>query len=381
MIQLLQPLVGSDELRRISQVFESNWLGKGDVVKQFETEFARHINAESERIVSTTCATEALFFAPELFDIKPGDEVIAPTISFIAVGNAIVSKKAQLVLCDVDRHTLNVTAEHLESKLTKRTRAVILTHYGGLPCDMDPILELCGSRGIAVVEDSACAIKSYYKGKACGTIGDMGIWSFDYGKVITAGDGGMVYFKSKGHVGIAKEQWYLGLSEHDKSGIDRASAGKANWWEIEIERPGRRAIMNNIAAAIGLAQLDKVDQFIARRKAIDERYREELSASSWITLPPIPPKQSESCHYFFWIQVEQRDELALFLREHGIYSTFRYWPLHKVRYFNHKVRGFTNADYASRHTLNIPLHHGLSDDDVTQVIELIKQFGTRTKRV
>src|SRR5262245_22688309 len=179
-IQLLQPLVGSDELRRISQVFESKWLGKGEVVKEFETEFARHMNAESEHIVSTTCATEALFLAPELFHVEPGDEVIASTISFIAVGNAVVSRKAQLVLCDVDRHTLNVTADHIESKLTKKTKAVILTHYGGLPCEMDPIVDLCRSRRIAIIEDSACATKSYYKGKACGTIGDMGIWSFDY---------------------------------------------------------------------------------------------------------------------------------------------------------------------------------------------------------
>lgn len=374
---MLQPVVGADELQHVQKVFASNWLGKGQTVKEFETEFARHLNAEPGRFTSTTCGTEAIFLAAELFDFQKGDEIIVPSISFIAVGSAVVTKQAQLVLCDVDRQTLNVTAEHLASKITKKTKAVILTHYGGAPCDMDPILDLCQSKNIRIIEDSACALKSRYKGKACGTMGDMGIWSFEAGKIITTGDGGMVCLKSEEHVRIAKEQWYLGLPGSEKSGMDRANAGNANWWEIQIERPGRRAIMNNISAAIGLAQLDKIDRFIARRKAIDERYREELSACSWISLPPVPPKDSESCHYFFWIQLERRNELALFLREHGVYSTFRYWPLHKVRYFGQTASGFPNAEYASLHTLNVPLHHGLSDNDVAKVINLIKQFGKR----
>ena len=187
----------------------------------------------------------------------------------------------------------------------------------------------------------------------------------------------MVYLKSEEHVRMAREHWYLGLPGSEKSGMNKATSGNTNWWEIQIERPGRRAIMNNIAAAIGLVQLDKIDQFIARRKGIHERYREELSACSWITLPPVPPKHSESCHYFFWIQVERRDDLALFLRQNGVYSTFRYWPLHKVRYFKQSARGLSNAEYASQHTLNVPLHHGLSDNDVGKVIDLIKQFGKR----
>lgn len=376
-IQVLQPVIGQDELQRITEVFESKWLGKGRVVKDFENEFARHLNEDSRQFLSTTCGTEAIFLAAELFEYQKGDEIIAPSISFIAVGSSVVAKQAQLVLCDVDRRTLNVTADHLEPKITKKTKAVIVTHYGGVPCDMDPILDLCRARNIRVIEDSACATKSRYKGKACGTLGDMGLWSFEAGKIITTGDGGMVYLKSEDHVRIAKEHSYLGLPGNEKSGMDRATAGNANWWEIQIERPGRRAIMNNIAAAIGLAQLQHIDRFIARRKSIDERYRKELAACSWVTLSPIPPKDRESSYYFFWIQVERRDELARFLREREVYSTFRYWPLHKVRYFQQAAEGFPNAEYASRHTLNLPLHHGLSDDDVAKVIDVVKQFGAK----
>jgi aminotransferase len=187
----------------------------------------------------------------------------------------------------------------------------------------------------------------------------------------------MLYFKSQDHIRIAKEYLYLGIAGSEKSGTDRAVSGNSSWWEVQIERPGRRAIMNNVAAAIGLAQLQHIRDFVTRRKTIDHRYRSELASCPGITLPPLASAETESSYYFFWIQLERRDELAWYLREHGVYSTFRYWPLHKVRYFQQSAEGLLNAEYASRHTLNLPLHHGLSDDDVTKVIELVKRFGDK----
>ena len=374
MIQVLQPVVGHEELDRIRNVFESRWLGKGESVKEFEEHFAKHLNADARHLISTTCGTEAIFLAGDVFAFGEGDEIVAPSISFIAVGSSVVAKHARLVLCDVDRRSLNVTVDHLRAKISSRTKAVILTHYGGYPCDMDPILDLCQSRGVRVIEDSACATTSRYKGNACGTLGDMGLWSFEAGKIITTGDGGMLYFKSQDHIRTAKEYLYLGIPGSEKSGMDRAACGNACWWEVQIERPGRRAIMNNVAAAIGLAQLQHLHEFVQRRKAIDERYRKELASCPWITLPPLASDKTESSYYFFWIQLERRDELAWFLREHGVYSTFRYWPLHKVRYFQQSGEGLPNAEFASRHTLNLPLHQGLSDDDVTKVIDLVRRF-------
>lgn len=376
-INVFQPCVGQEELQLIGEALETKWLGKGRFVKEFETEFAGHHKADPERLVSTTCGTEAIFLAADLFEFQKGDEIIVPSISFVAVGSSIVAKQAQLVLCDVDRRTLNVTAGHLEPKITKKTKAVILTHYGGVPCDMDPILDLCRAHNIPVIEDSACAMKSLYKGKACGTLGDMGLWSFEAGKIITTGDGGMVHLKSDELVKRAQEYLYLGLPGNEKSGIDRSTAGSANWWEVQIERPGRRAIMNNMAGAIGLAQLKKIDRFIARRKAIDERYRKEFAGLSWLTLSPSAGKEIEPSYQFFWVQLDKRDELARFLRDHGVYSTFRYWPLHKVRYFQQSAADLPNAEFASRHSLNLPLHPALTDDDVTRVIGLVKAFGDK----
>jgi len=377
MINIFQPCLGKDELAAIKKVFKSNWIGKGEFVTEFERSFAQHVNCSPENLTTTTSCSEAIFLASELFNYNSQDEVIVPSISFVAVGNSILAKNAKMILCDVDPYTLNVRAEDIESRITSKTKAVIVTHYGGFPCDMDSIMDLCRGHNIIVIEDSACATKSFYKGKACGTIGDMGMWSFGAMKVICTGDGGVIYLKSKELVEAAKELLYHGFPNKQKSGMDSSNAGNDNWWEYSVNRIGRRAFLNNIAGAMGVVQLNKLDGFLLRKKEIYERYCRELSEYNWLTLPPELREGYVSSYYFFWIQLEQRDELARFLREQGVYSTFRYWPLHKVKHFQQEEAYLPNSDFASARTLNIPLHQALSDDDVSRVIELIKKFGTR----
>jgi len=176
MINVFQPALGEEELIRIKEVFQSNWIGKGQHVLDFEKSFALSLKADPQHFTSTTCCTEGLFLSTELFGLGKGDEVIVPTISFVAVGSAVVACGAKLVLCDVDPRSLNVRVSDIAAKITPKTKAVYITHYGGVPCDMDPILELCTKKGIIVIEDAACAVQSFYKGKACGTLGDMGVW-------------------------------------------------------------------------------------------------------------------------------------------------------------------------------------------------------------
>lgn len=375
MINVFQPSLGREELEALSAVFASNWLGKGKSVADFTEAFAAGLGASPDRFLTTTCCTEGLFLAGELFDFGPGDEILAPSISFIAVGNSILSRKSKLVLCDVDPRTLNTTAEHVAARLTPRTKAIFLNHYGGVPCDMDPILELCGSKGVAVIEDSACAVRSFYKGRAAGTLGDMGAWSFDAMKTLCAGDGGMLHFKSPGMLAKAQESLYMGLPASQKSGLDSSGSGKISWWEIEVNGYGRRAIMNNITGAIALVQLGKLPAFLERRRRIYETYERELAGLDWLTLPPSLPAYVDSSYYFFWIQTRMRDELAKFLYDRGVYTTFRYWPLHKVAHFGYHGPALPGSDYASAHTLNIPLHQSLTDADVGKVIDLIRLFG------
>ena len=188
MINIFQPSLGERELNKIKEVFDSNWLGRGSVVHEFEAKFAENLSSNKDNFYATTCCTEGLFLAAELFNFQPGDEIIVPTISFIAAGSAVVDSGAKLVLCDVDKRSLNATVETISKKINNNTKAIVLNHYGGHPCDMDGILDLAKKHNIYIIEDSACAVQSFYKGKACGTMGDMGLWSFDAMKSVVTGE-------------------------------------------------------------------------------------------------------------------------------------------------------------------------------------------------
>ncbi len=375
MINLFQPSLGDEELTLIKDVFTSNWLGKGNSVKSFESKFATSLSSNPDNFLSTTSCTEAIFLSAKLFNFSKDDEIIVPTISFPSIGSAIMEFRAKIVFCDVDKHSLNVRAKDIQKVISNKTKAVYITHYGGFPCDMDEIVKLCNQHKVLVIEDSACAVCSFYKGQACGTIGDMGMWSFDAMKTLSTADGGMMYIKNTDKRVEAEESLYLGLPVSSKSGLDSSSGNSSNWWEFEMNRTGRRAIMNNVTAAIGLSQLEKLDGFIHKRKNIYEKYTKELENTGDISLPPLPEFEYTSSYYFFWIQTKHRNDLAKFLLDKGVYTTFRYWPLNKIKLFSkYVVDEYPNSDYAASHTLNIPLHQSLSDKDVNLIINSIKEF-------
>lgn len=374
MINVFQPSLGQDELERIKQVFDSNWLGKGKVNDEFETDFAAHLNVTRDHIFTTNCCTEGLFGAMEMFNIQTDDEVIMPTISFVGAGNAVCSRGAKLVLCDVDKRTLNVRVEDIEKKITKKTKAIMLIHYGGIPCEMDEILELANTYNLPVIEDSACSVFSTYKGKACGTIGDMGMWSFDAMKILVCGDGSMLYFKDP-ELKIRAEKWlYFGLES--KSGYSNSVDRK--WWEYDVSSFGHRAIMNDITAAMAVEQLKKLPAFIDRRKEISNIYDERLKTVEWLDTPLPLPEYCTHTHYFYHIQLPNggRDDLAKYLRDNGIYTTFRYFPLNRVKHYE-ADGNFPNSDYASDNTLCIPVHQSLTNDDVNYICDKIIEYGKK----
>lgn len=377
MINVFQPSLDEKELLEIQKVIKSNWLGKGNYVKIFEEKFADSLKEDKAKFLSTTSCTEAIFLSADLFKFDPNDEIIVPSISFPSIGNAVVKTGARIIFSDVDSRSLNVRACDIEHLITNRTKALYVTHYAGVPCDMDPIVELCNKHNIKIIEDSACAVRSFYKGKACGTIGDMGMWSFDAMKTLSTADGGMIYVKAKDLRAVAEELSYLGLPIKQKTGLDSSANNNTSWWEFELNMAGRRGIMNNLTASIGLVQLDKLDGFIKRRKEIYDKYYNELANCEWLTLPPSLTLDYQSSYYSFWIQLAERNKLAKYLLDNGVYTTFRYWPLHKVNFFKDYVNGeFPQSDRAAATTLNIPLHQSLSDEDVNKIINLIKSFKT-----
>lgn len=369
MINVFQPSLGAEELDAVRRVFSSNWVGKGQVTAQFEEAFANYIGANGGLVRSINCCTEGLFQSMTLLGIGPGDEVVLPTISFVGAANAVLSCGAKPVFCDVDERTLNTTATLLEERFTSRTKAVLILHYGGVPCEMDAISQLLNRRGIALIEDSACSVASRYKGRMCGTFGDIGVWSFDAMKILVCGDGGMIYCRSHELARRAEELTYLGLMT--KSGL--ASATDNKWWQFEISCGGRRAIMNDISSAIGVEQLKKLNSFIARRREIHDRYTVALLQEDWLKVPPIFPKEYESSYYFYWIQTrpDVRDALARHLKEMGIYTTFRYYPLHWVKFYGSEI-SLPNAEKAAQTTLCLPLHHSLTDLEVETILHAVR---------
>jgi aminotransferase len=314
----------------------------------------------------------------ELLDIGPGDEVIVPTIHFVGAGNAVAARGATPVFCDVDPRTLNPRVEDVAAVITDRTRAINLLHYGGLPADLPGICALARERGIPIVEDSACSISSSIDGQRCGTWGDIAVWSFDAMKMLVTGDGGMMFVKDPALAERARRVTYLGLES--ASGFSQAGAAK-KWWEFEISSFSRRSIINDVTAAMGLVQLDRLPGFIDRRREVHERYDELLADLDWLELPPAVPDDAASSYYFYWVQTdpERRDALAQHLLDSGVYTTFRYWPLHLVERYGSRA-SLPNAETAARTTLCIPIHQGLSDDDVDHVAEAIIAFDRAAVR-
>lgn len=374
MINVMQPSLGREELDRLEQVFESNWIGKGPLVKEFERSYAEHLGSTDDRVLSTNCCSEGLFSSMYICGIQPGDEVIVPTISFVGAGNAVRANGSKLVLCDVDPRTLNARAEDIEKVITPKTRAILLLHYGGIPCDMDAIMPLAERYGLKVIEDCAAGVCSSYKGQALGTFGDMGMWSFDAMKILVCGDGAILHFKTPELRERADKWLYFGLET--KSGYENSVAQK--WWEFDISCFGHRAIMNDVTAAIALEQLKKLPLFMEKRSAVHNAYNEAFADLGWMDLPQPMMEGCRSSYYFYHIQLKngKRDDLARYLRQAGVYTTYRYFPLHRVPFYG--LEGsFPGADYAADNSLCLPMHQSLSESDVQLVIDKVREFGEK----
>ena len=374
MINVYQPTLGKEELDALQEVFESNWLGKGKRVAEVEEKYAEHLGTSKDLVLTTNCCSEGLFSSMHLLDIQPGDEVIVPAISFIGAGNAVCAHGAKLVLCDVDPRTLNARAEDIEKAITPKSKAILLLHYGGIPCEMDEIIALARKHNLKVIEDAAAGVCSRYKGKAIGTIGDMGMWSFDAMKILVCGDGAMLHFNTPELRHKADRWLYFGLET--KSGYENSVAQK--WWEFDISSFGHRAIMNDITAVMALEQLKKLPMYMEKRKVVADFYNQNLKLFSWIELPPTLPEYVETSYYFYHVQITngKRDQFAKFLRESGVYTTYRYYPLHRVPGYG--VTGnFPNADYAADNTLNLPIHQSISQDDLNHILAVVKEFDEK----
>ncbi|MFI2242066.1 DegT/DnrJ/EryC1/StrS family aminotransferase [Streptomyces chrestomyceticus] len=372
MIDLFQPQAGDDELAAVAAVFADHWLGHGPRSTAFEAAFAAHIGARPEHLLFVNSGTAGLFLAAELLDLAPGDEVVLPSPSFVAAANAVVRAGGRPVFCDVDSRTLNPSAEDIAAAVTPRTKAVVVLHYGGYPGDIARIADRCRGAGLALVEDCACSVASRVGERAVGTFGDLAMWSFDAAKVMTTGDGGMLHVRDARLAARARRLAYHGLVQPTGLGHARVSD---RWWDLDVPEPGRREIGNDLTAAIGAVQLARLPAFLARRKEIVELYDQELAGFDAVRVPPELPAGHTSSYFLYWVQMAARlrDEVASALFRDGVYTTFRYAPLHRAPAYGAGGADLPGAEQAAAETLCLPLHPGLTDADVRTVAAALRK--------
>lgn len=370
-IPVLQPSIGEEEIEAVAEVLRSGWLGLGPKTEQFEQQFASY--AGSRFAVALNSGTAALHLALEILGIGPGDEVIVPSITFISTVHAVSYVGATPVFADIDPATMNLTAEEIERKITNRTKAIVVVHMGGHPCDMDAIHELARTRGIKVVEDAAHACGAEYKGKLIGSISELTCFSFHAVKNLTSGEGGAITcnvewmnrkLREKRWVGISRDTWI------------RSSSEKVYAWQYFVDQVGYKYHMNDLQAAIGLVQLQKLKRLNERRREIADRYISELSSLDWIELPREQPYARSSWHLFQIKLKDQtaRDRLIAHLQEENIATGVHYYPCHlHPCYIDLKAVVPISTEIWKR-ILTLPIHPNITEDDLDRIITRIWEF-------
>lgn len=365
MINVFGSKVGEEEIKQVTESISKQWMGMGPKTKQFETDMARRLKVN--RFILVDSGSNGLYMALSLLNLPKGSEVIVPSFTWVSCAQVVMMVGCKPVFCDVDLESQNVTAELIKPHITANTSAIMIVHYAGLAVDLDPILEL----GYPVVEDACHAIDSTYKGQACGTVGSVGVYSFDAVKNLSMGEGGGVTSNNDEYMERASVLRYCGIG---KSGFEASTHGKDRWWEYNIVEPFIKMNPSDISAGIGLAQLQRLDELQNYRKRIWEIYQEEFSSISWIRTPLDAQNGDKHSYFTYFIRVPHRNEMAKYLFEKGIYTTLRYHPLHLNPLYNYK-KSLPNSELLNEEGLNIPLHPSLSMEDVETVVHYCKKFG------
>lgn len=369
MIRLFKPCIGKEELEALQESFESGWIGLGSKTAEFEKDFAEYIGVKYA--VGVNSCTAALDLAMKLLGIRHGDEVIIPTMTFVSTAHAVIYNLATPIFADVDRETLSIDLDDVKRKITARTKAIIPVHYSGRPCDIDALKEIAGNK-IAIIEDAAHACGAEYKGKKCGSLADIGCFSFHAVKNLAMGDGGALTLNNKAMYERAKRLRWLGI---DKGTWDRAKVDKSYWWEYAVDEIGLKCHMNDIAASIGLVQLRKLEVMNSRRRKIAKIYTEGFEDCDWIETPPEDTTDYKSSWHIYCIKVKERsrDNLSEHLKKYGIDTGVHYKPIHLYPCYGNKP-SLPVAEEAFKDIISLPMYPDLSDREVDKVITAIKVF-------
>ncbi len=362
-IRLSRSLLGEEELESVRTVLDSGYLTMGPRVTAFEAVIAQRVG--TRYAVATSSATTALHLAMVALDIGPGDEVILPSFTFPATGHVVIQQGAVPVLADIDPCTLNLDAADLARKFTQRTRAVIAVHLFGNPADMEPILALTRPRGIPVVEDAACALGAHYQGVPCGSLGVLGCFSFHPRKIITTGEGGMITTNDP----LLAERIQR-LRQH---GGDRVDG------RFQFVEPGFNYRLSDIHAAIGIAQMQRLDAILEARTRFARSLSEGLSAVPGVQLPVVTPHGFHTFQTYCVILDAgiSRDQVISAMNHANIETTIGTYALHGLGYMQARY-GYQETDLpvsamAGRQGLSLPIYPGLDEHDAARIVAALAE--------
>jgi len=376
------PSIGEEEIAEVVDTLRSGWVTTGAKTQRFEQEFAARLGVADALAVCS--GTAALHLALRVCGIQPGDEVVVPTYTFTATAEVVTYFGAKPVLCDVSAQTANITVDTLERRVTPRTRAVMVVHIAGLPCDMDPIMEFTRVRGLTVVEDVAHALPAEYRGRQVGTIGDAAAFSFYATKNITTGEGGMLILRDGR---LANEARVLALHGISRDAWKRYTA--AGSWFYEVLHSGYKYNLSDIASSVGLQQLRKLDAFHARRRQIVDRYAEGLRGLDAVMVPAEMAGSSHAWHlYLLRLRLGVlnigRDVFIDELRARNIGTSVHFIPLHLHPYYQsvwgYRPGDFPEAERAYASAVSLPLYPAMLDGDVDDVVEAVCDVVAKNRR-
>jgi dTDP-4-amino-4,6-dideoxygalactose transaminase len=365
MINVFGSRVSNRAVRYLKSSISNQWLGMGPNVRKFELEVQNRLGLRNFLLVDS--GSNALYMAIYSLNLPPKSEIILPSFTWVSCAQSVLMAGHIPVFCDVDSNTYNVTIQTLQPHISKRTGAIMVVHYGGLPCEMDSIMSL----GFPVIEDAAHAIDSYYNGRACGSIGDVGIYSFDAVKNLAMGEGGGITFKSDEAYQRARILRYSGIG---KSGFEASTNGKSRWWEYNIVEPFIKMNPSDIHAAVGLEQIESLDRNQSIRKSIWLKYQNAFKELNWLICPVDPPSYSKHSYFTYTVKLNlNRDLFAKYMYESGIYTTLRYHPLHLNKLYNSKVK-LKISEELNDTAISLPLHPNLSYNEIRYIINKVKSF-------
>ena len=369
MIPFNKPFLTGNEIKYIKEAVKSGKIsGNGVFTKRCQTFLEQHFGFK--KVLLTTSCTDALEMCAILAEIKPGDEVIVPSYTFVSTALAFIRQGAKIVFADSRKDNPGIDEKKIESLITSRTKAIVPVHYAGIACDMDKIVTVANKYKLLIIEDAAQAIDSYYKDKPLGTLGDMAAFSFHETKNINAGEGGMVAINNDAFIRRAEIIWEKGTNRAE---FFRGEVNKYGWIDI-----GSSFLPSEITAAFLWAQLENLEKIQTKRKLIWSYYMENLSGwalENGVELPLVPDYASQNGHLFYLVfkNLESRSIVMECLNKNGIISVSHYISLHTSKFYlkEHDGRILKESDRYTDTLLRLPLYYDLTKTELKRIVKTI----------